>query len=159
LLEYSSDWSITGLRAVHHSLITEHCVEKRKPLAPTARRAGWIGCNLLLTDVAREGQINVYSDGEFRPTNEVRKQFAKLQHLSGLPLSQRTWAASILAIIDRLPQMFELSDVYAFESELAHRFPRNQHVRPKIRQQLQFLRDAGIIRFLGRGIYERASTD
>jgi Dam-replacing family len=36
LLEYSSTWSIQGLRAIHHSLITETSIEARKPLAASA---------------------------------------------------------------------------------------------------------------------------
>ena len=36
-------------------------------------------------------------------------------------------------------------------------YPANQNVRPKIRQQLQVLRDQGYIEFLGQGRY-RLST-
>jgi len=36
-------------------------------------------------------------------------------------------------------------------------FPNNHHVPEKIRQQLQVLRDAGLVRFLGRGHYELAA--
>jgi type II restriction enzyme len=33
--------------------------------------------------------------------------------------------------------------------------PANRHVRDKIRQQLQVLRDLGLIEFLGRGGYRQ----
>jgi type II restriction enzyme len=33
--------------------------------------------------------------------------------------------------------------------------PENRHVRDKLRQQLQVLRDLGLIEFLGRGRYRR----
>ena len=31
-------------------------IEKRKPLAETARRAGWIGCNIVLKNIPNEGR-------------------------------------------------------------------------------------------------------
>ncbi|PRD45219.1 Dam-replacing domain protein [Phyllobacterium phragmitis] len=48
---------------------------------------------------------------------------------------------------------FSLSDVYGFEAELSKKYPNNNHVREKIRQQLQRLRDIGQIEFLGGGTY------
>lgn len=49
---------------------------------------------------------------------------------------------------------FSLADAYQFDHELARLHPRNRNVKPKIRQQLQVLRDLGFIRFLGGGAYE-----
>ena len=46
-----------------------------------------------------------------------------------------------------------LADVYKFENYLGELHPDNHHVRDKIRQQLQVLRDAGILEFIGRGRY------
>jgi type II restriction enzyme len=48
---------------------------------------------------------------------------------------------------------FSLDDVYAFEPRLAALYPGNQHIRPKIRQQLQVLRDRGWLEFSGHGRY------
>jgi type II restriction enzyme len=48
---------------------------------------------------------------------------------------------------------FTLDDVYAFEDRLAALYPGNNNVRPKIRQQLQVLRDRGWLEFTGRGRY------
>jgi type II restriction enzyme len=48
---------------------------------------------------------------------------------------------------------FQLDDVYAFEDQLSRIYPGNQNVRPKIRQQLQFLRDRGHLEFVSRGYY------
>ena len=48
---------------------------------------------------------------------------------------------------------FALGDVYAAEHGLARLHPANRHVRPKIRQQLQILRDLGFVQFLGGGEY------
>lgn len=50
---------------------------------------------------------------------------------------------------------FTLDDVYAHEAALAAIYPGNNNVRPKIRQQLQVLRDRGWLEFNGRGSYRR----
>lgn len=155
LLEYSATWSIQGLKAIHHSLITETSIEARKPLASTARRAGWVGCNIILPAIAIEGQIPLLQKGEMQPKTKSREAFARLELLSSLSSKSRSWAAAILNLLHRLPSSsFTLADVYGFESELESLYPNNKHVRPKIRQQLQVLRDAGLVRFLGNGRYE-----
>ena len=46
---------------------------------------------------------------------------------------------------------FTTSDAYAFTRELEKLHPDNRHVRDKIRQQLQVLRDASLLHHLGRG--------
>jgi len=48
---------------------------------------------------------------------------------------------------------FELADIYRDASRLAKLHPDNRHVLPKIRQQLQILRDLGLLEFLGGGSY------
>ncbi|MBI5168154.1 MAG: hypothetical protein HZA61_01565 [Candidatus Eisenbacteria bacterium] len=65
------------------------------------------------------------------------------------------WLAEIRKVIDRLPESFALKDVYAAEELLQATFPGNQHIRDKIRQQLQLLRDSGELVFLGSGHYQR----
>ena len=44
-----------------------------------------------------------------------------------------------------LQNEFTTADVYAFERELEKLHPDNRHVRDKIRQQLQILRDTGLL--------------
>ena len=64
------------------------------------------------------------------------------------------WVADVLLCVERIGQVeFTLDDVYKFENYLGELHPENNHVKPKIRQQLQVLRDAGILAFLGRGRY------
>jgi len=56
-------------------------------------------------------------------------------------------------------ERFELVDVYAFEDRLSALYPENRHVRAKIRQQLQVLRDEGYVEFLGGGEYRLRWVD
>ena len=51
--------------------------------------------------------------------------------------------------------VFSLSDVYAFEDTLSEHHPNNFNIKSKIRQQLQYLRDLGLIEFEKRGVYRK----
>lgn len=51
----------------------------------------------------------------------------------------------------------EGADVYAHEAALAALYPGNNNVRPKVRQQLQVLRDRGWLEFNGRRVYGRTT--
>ncbi len=51
------------------------------------------------------------------------------------------------------PVLQPSSYVYAHAGSLAKRHPQNRHVQPKIRQQLQELRDMGLVEFPGGGDY------
>lgn len=155
LLEFSPNWQVWALTAVHHSLITQECIEQRRPLSPTARRAGWVGCNIVLPKIAIEGRIPLVMAGNALPREGPRAAFTRLQFLSRMPSPQRGWAASVLNLLRQLPSdRFSLNDAYRFEEPLAELYPGNNNVRPKIRQQLQVLRDAGIIQFEERGQYK-----
>jgi HKD family nuclease len=44
---------------------------------------------------------------------------------------------------------FTTQKIYTYEAELAKLYPNNKNIRPKIRQQLQVLRDMGVIKHLG----------
>ncbi len=48
---------------------------------------------------------------------------------------------------------FTTAEVYAFERELEKLHPDNRHVKDKIRQQLQVLRDAKLLLHVERGIW------
>ena len=60
-----------------------------------------------------------------------------------------------LHLVERLDTTFTLNQMYAFAEELRVKYPNNNHIQDKIRQQLQFLRDKDIIEFKGRGVYQK----
>ena len=159
LLEYTKSWSVLRLRAIHHSLVTENAIQPRKPLSASARRAGWTGCNIILPAIAIQGQIPLVINGSMLAKAPSREAFGRLENLSRLPRASRTWAATILRLTNTFAERpFSLQEMYKFESELQSLFPKNQNIRPKIRQQLQFLRNAGLLEFRGGGLYERSSA-
>ena len=50
---------------------------------------------------------------------------------------------------------FTLKEIYSYIDYLKIRHSDNNNVEAKIRQQLQFLRDKGFIKFIGRGHYKK----
>jgi type II restriction enzyme len=155
ILQYSSDWFVRNLMLVPSVFFSETVIEKRAPLGPAARRAGWVGCNILLDRIVQDGKIAVVSDGSALPEKQVRREYSRVRRLSDVPPTVRGWTLDVLGAVRGLAKSrFSLRELYALEPSLRTLHPRNQNVRPKIRQQLQVLRDLGLIRFTGPGNYE-----
>lgn len=132
-------------------------IEKRKPLKPTARRAGWVGSNILLGKVPKSGRIFLIKNDQIIDRDTVLSQWQKTAFLSNISHSARGWLLEVMNCVEQLnPDGFSLSEVYAFENHLSDLYPGNNNVRPKIRQQLQVLRDNGYLEFMGGGNYRLA---
>ena len=171
-------WRIVNLLLIPHFAFPPSAIIKRKPLSATARRAGWIGCNFALDRIPVDARISVVRDQIIAPAGEVREQFRRVKRgMADLSVSERGWTLDVLNIVRRLgargsgredtfhpslhnsntpfppPSSLEFAneDVYAYERELEALHPGNKHIRDKIRQQLQVLRDRGFLVHLGRG--------
>ena len=71
----------------------------------------------------------------------------------------REWEIELmLTNDDELPEKFDLKQMYEFEKQLAIQFPENKHIKDKIRQQLQILRDQNLIEFSARGQYRKIAV-
>jgi len=139
---------------IHKACITLACLEPRTPLAQTAKRAGWQGCTFLLDRIPKLGQIEIVTQGTIREKTEVLAQWRQSDSLLKARPEFRGWLADILTCVERLFSTFTLEDVYSFEEELAAKHPENHNIRPKIRQQLQVLRDLDLVRFVSPGVYQ-----
>jgi type II restriction enzyme len=154
LLHYSDTWAVQNLLLVPRMCFTESVVAKRKPLGPDARRAGWVGCNILLGEIPSDGKIPMISAGVPVRKRFVREEFSRVKQLAEIPPSLRGWALDVLRAVRKLGKPeFTLQEMYVFEPQLKALHPSNQNVRPKIRQQLQVLRDLGLLRFGVKGNY------
>lgn len=131
-------------------------IEKRKPLAETARRAGWIGCYILLNRIPNEGRIYIVQNEKEVPIEQIINKVHKTEFLRGSKLDVRGWTLDVLNCVNKIEDAtFTLEQMYRFEKELSIKHPDNHHVKDKIRQQLQMLRDNEIIEFIGRGHYRK----
>lgn len=155
VMQYTPDWLVRNLLLVPRFFFTESVIEKRKPLSSKARRAGWVGCNIVLGDIPTDGKLRLILNSEVIGKSEVREQFQRVQPLASLGVNLRGWTLDVLKVVRRLGKReFSLPEMYQFEHELGELHPDNQNVRPKIRQQLQILRDVGLLEFEGQGHYK-----
>jgi len=159
LLNYDlKQLSVTNLFVVPKHFFVRELIEERKPLKPTARRAGWIGSNILLNQIPESGKIFIVRSGRTEPKESVLAKWKRTLFLRDQGQEARGWLIEVMKCVEAIGKdEFQLDDVYAFEGELGRIYPGNQNVKPKIRQQLQFLRDRGYLDFVSRGYYRLRS--
>ena len=146
---------VNNLVIVPKCFFTPSVIEKRKALANTCRRAGWEGCNILMREIPATAKIPIIRNGIALPVQEVVSHYHRVFNLQTKSVESRGWLIDTLHLVERLDETFTLNQMYAFAEELKQKHPYNNHIPDKIRQQLQFLRDKGIIEFKGRGIYKK----
>lgn len=155
-LTYDKALSVNNFILIPKHFFSEDIIERRKPLNETAKRAGWIGCNIGIGKVPITGRIFLIKERTIVPKEEVRKQWEKGVFLREKKGESKGWILDVLNCLDLIKaDKFSLSDVYRFEAHLSLKHPQNKHVKDKIRQQLQVFRDKNIIEFLGNGNYRK----
>ncbi len=160
-LEYrvaGTRFEVCGLTLIPKFFFTPSVVERRSPLPATARRAGWIGSKILLSEIPESGRVPVVRDGKAFEKTEVVAAYRRCERLRTRNLESRGWRLDVMTCIEKIPtDVFRLNDVYAFVDELKRKYPKNDHIREKIRQQLQLLRNRGFLEFLQRGVYRKSA--
>jgi type II restriction enzyme len=155
-LEYDKDlWKVKNLLFIPGFFITANTIERCRPLSGTARRAGWVGCNILFSRLPEDAKIFVVQNQKPISAAFVREKWARFAWLEPQKSEARGWATDVLRCVRSLgKQRFFLAEMYSFQQELQNLYPSNKFVKAKIRQQLQVLRDKGLLRFIGKGVYE-----
>lgn len=147
-------WSVKNLLLVPSFAFPTSAIIKRKPLAPTARRAGWVGCNIALSRIPPDARIAIVTESQVASATDVRAQFRRVKPLAEIKAKERGWTLDVLNAVRRLGKtQFTTADTYRFAPELEQLHPDNRHVRDKIRQQLQVLRDRGLLVQVERGVW------
>jgi len=154
-----STLSIRNFLTIPKYFFVPDIIEKRKALNPLARRAGWVGCNIVMSDIPEFGKIFYIQDGIAKSKNEVLEKWNKTEFVRGTSNTEaKGWLLDVLLCVERMQKKeFSLDEVYAFETYLKAKHPSNNNVKAKIRQQLQLLRDKNLLEFVGRGHYKLAS--
>jgi len=154
-LRYQTDrWRVRDVFFVPRYFLSPSIIERRRALGPKARRAGWVGCNILLSRLPLDARIQAVRGEIPISPDAVRTSWLRFAFLETKDAESRGWTADVLACVRELHrESFALADLYSFEGRLAIMHPMNRNVRPKLRQQLQVLRDHGVLEFLGGGEY------
>lgn len=154
LLQRDANWRVQSLTAIHSSFMELPLIHQRPPLLKSAERAGWIGCDIKLNLLQPDAEIPVIQSGKPLPAAIVRKRFKRFLPLARKPLEVRGWTLLTMKVVRSLGKIqFSLKEMYELEGAFRKAYPDNLHIKDKIRQQLQMLRDMGWLRFDGRGNY------
>lgn len=149
---------VNNFLIIPKQFFTPAIIIKRKPLAETAKRAGWVGCTIDISKVPDSGRIFLVENSIVVEKEKVYRKLKSTDFLKSKSLEKRGWILDILNCVEEIKkQSFTLDELYAFENNLKIKYPNNNHIKDKIRQQLQFLRDKGLIEFNGRGNYKKVT--
>lgn len=158
-LNYSkNNWVVNNFLIIPKYFFVTDVIEKRKPLADSAKRSGWIGCNIDLCKVPESGKIFLIKNSEVVDSGKVRAKWKSTEFLKSKTIDSRGWLIEVMNCIEKIQNdVFTLEQVYVFENQLKLKYPKNNHIKDKIRQQLQVLRDKGLLEFTGRGNYKKVN--
>lgn len=155
------NYNLQNFKVLNFLVIPKHffvptMIEKRKPLSESARHAGWVGCNILLQSIPQSGKIFYIRNGNIESREDVLRSWQKTLFLREAKKADlKGWILDVMNCIDKLNKKeFTLTEIYKFENILSRKHPENKHVKDKIRQQLQFLRDKGYLEFIDSGKYK-----
>ena len=147
LLKYDlKNFEVTDFPCDSKAFFVPDIIEERKPLANGS--SGWLGrmLNILLQSIPQTGKIFLFAISRLNQKrrcfqNGRRRYFCakRKRHLRKDGYSIRC------GVLKDWERMNSLDDVYTFENELQGLHPDNRHIRDKIRQQLQVLRDKGYL--------------
>lgn len=157
-LTYSKKWSVENFLIIPKQFFTPEIIIKRKPLSDTARRAGWVGCNIDISNVAYAGKVFLVKNAKPIDKNLVETAFNQTLFLRDKSNETKGWILDVMLCIDKINKAeFTLDEMYKFESKLKLKHPNNNFIKDKIRQQLQLIRDKGLIEFSGGGKYKKTT--
>jgi type II restriction enzyme len=154
-----SEFVVRDFFAIPKYFFVEEIIEKRKPLSPSARRSGWIGCNIVTAGIPEFGKIFYVQNGLSQNREDVLEKWERTTFIRNThDIEAKGWLFDVLICIDKLKKKdFSLDEMYRFEPLLKAKHPQNNNIRAKIRQQLQFLRDKNVLEFVSPGKYRQKS--
>lgn len=159
-LTYTKQFTVNNFLIVPKQFFTTEIIIKRPPLSENAKRAGWVGCNIDISKVANAGKVFLIKDAKPINPEIVKETFNKTLFLREKNKDSKGWLLDIMNCVDLIKkENFTLDEIYQFEEKLQSKYPNNNFIKDKIRQQLQILRDKGIIEFTARGKYKKTNYE
>src|SRR3989344_4510811 len=112
-------YNLANYEVINFAVIPKHffipeIIEKRKPLAPSAQRAGWVGCNILLNQIPESGKIFLVRNQKTEQKTKVLSEWQKTLFLrEEKQIEAKGWLLDVMRCIDSLGKKdFVLDDVY-----------------------------------------------
>lgn len=149
------DYKIFNFISIPKYYFTDKIIEKRNPLGQDAIRTGRVGCNILLSQIPNSWKIFYIKQWIFREKNDILADWKRTIFLKDVLLDKKWRLLDIMLCIEKLHKTkFSLNEIYLFERDLKLKYPNNNHIKDKIRQQLQILRDRWYLIFLDNWNYK-----
>lgn len=156
VLQYDKYFKVNSLLFIPKFFFVANTLEKRKPLSQNAKRAGWVGSNILISDIPDQGKLYIIKDGVPNDNIMVVSEYRRCITLNTDNMKLRGWLLDILNCVNATTSdTFGLDEIYKFKGKLQQLHPDNNNIEAKIRQQLQMLRDKGYLDFVKRGEYKK----
>ena len=105
-LTYSKEYTVNNFLIIPKQFFTPDIIIKRKPLSATAKRAGWIGCNIDLRKVPESGKVFLVKDQQVIARESVTQQFQKTLFLRTQPIESRGWTLDVWQLLISLMTAF-----------------------------------------------------
>jgi type II restriction enzyme len=109
----------------------------------------------LFSKIPKSGKIFYVVDGKQVSKKDVLQKWQKTAFIKKIKKPEfKGWILDTMNCIETLNKKeFSLGEIYQFEKDLEKIHPENRNIKAKIRQQLQFLRDKGFLKFIKPGVY------
>lgn len=136
-----------------HFFVPEIIIKRNQGIK---NRPNYIMCSIDLTRIPKSGKIFYVRNKRIESKVKVLKNWQKTLFLRESKKTElKGWILDIMKCIDKLEKNeFTLDEMYSFENLLSQKYTNNKHIKDKIRQQLQFLRDKNYLKFIGKGKYK-----
>lgn len=152
ILQYNKKLEVLNYIAIPKYFVRVEDIIPRKNWIPN--RPKYIMCNISMKEIPESGKVFYIRNWENRNKKEVLRDWEKIVFLKEKKWESKGWILDIMKCIERLwKKDFSLDEMYNFKDILKEKYPQNNFIEDKIRQQLQILRDKGYLEFLGRGKY------
>ena len=154
LLNYDlSKFSVANFFIIPKHFFVPEIIIKRNKGIPD--RPNYIMCSIDLSLIPQSGKIYFIRNKQIEPKEKVIAAWKKTLFLrEEKEMAAKSWLLDIMRCVEKIDKReFSLAEIYLFENELKRLHPMNMHIKDKIRQQLQILRDSGYLQFVSRGYY------
>ena len=116
----------------------------------------------ILRSVPKEKQRRIKIDDKALFEEIINDQVVEERYDGGvesIKANLTSWKRDVFdCLLELESDVFSLDEVYSYEERLKGLHPKNVNIRPKIRQQLQYLRDIGLVEFVKPGLYKKLWT-
>ncbi len=158
VLKYAPDYTINNFLVVPKYFFIPGIIQKRNISRVKQKNWKvrlWTWWNILFHKIPESWKIHYIREWSYKTRTEILNEWNRVRFLEKEKQESKWWIFDMMKCIEKLnKENFSLEEMYSFENELRKIYPQNNNIKPKIRQQLQFLRDRNYLEFLWWGKYK-----